>query len=179
MGDLRAIVDRARKGDRSAMNQIYMQTVRYASAVCSRYLDDADDVRDMLQETYFTAFSTLDKFEYRGEKSLLGWISRIAMSKSVSLLRKKSKNIFTDVGKIPELPEEDPDVGSISQKTILKAIHSLPEGYRTVLNMYVFEEMSHAEIAQTLGISESTSASQYHRAKNALAAALKKMTKDE
>ena len=166
------IVERARRGDRAAMHQIYEQTVRYIGSVCSRYLGSDDDVRDTLQETYITAFGSLDKFEFRGQSSVRSWITRIAVAKSVDLIRSRSKMITVDISGAENEVEETPDISSISQQDIMKAIRELPEGYRTVLNLYVFENKSHKEISQMLGISEGTSASQYHRAKSALAAAL-------
>ena len=79
---------------------------------------------------------------------------------------------------MPDLADDEPpDIEAIGEADILNAIHSLPEGYRTVFNLYLFEKKSHKEIASMLGISEGTSASQYHRAKAMLAKKLKEKMK--
>lgn len=168
-------IQNAQKWDSSSRRLLYEQTVRYAAAVCSRYISGDEDVKDVLQETYVTIFSKLDESSFKNKDALLSWIGRVAMSRSIDHLRRRKKDMIAFTGELPDdLPDEEPDVSNVSQSEILAAIRSLPDGYRTVLNMYVFERMSHKEIAKTLGITEGTSASQYHRAKAALAEALKK-----
>ena len=84
--------------------------------------------------------------------------------------KQKSRNPLEYKWDLPDLEnEEEPDVGDIPARVIQEMIRELPEGYRTVLNLYAFEEKSHKEISELLGITESTSASQLHRARNHLA----------
>lgn len=173
-------ISKPHRWDGKSKRLLYEQTVRYAAAVCSRYISDDEDVKDVLQETYVTIFSKLDDSSFSNKDALLSWIGRVAMSRSIDHLRRRKKDMIAFTGELPDdLPDEEPDVSNVSQSEILAAIRSLPEGYRTVLNMYVFERMSHKEIAKTLGITEGTSASQYHRAKAALAEALKKKRDEE
>lgn len=180
MSSLGDILNAIRQGDGRSKRLLYEQTVRYAASVCSRYLSDDEDVKDALQETYVTIFSKLDKSDFKNKDALMTWIGRIAMTRSIDLLRRRRKDIIAFPGDLPDnLPDEEPDVSGIPQSTVLAAIRALPEGYRTVLNMYVFEQMSHKEIAKALGITEGTSASQYHRAKAALAEALKNKKDEE
>lgn len=180
MSNLGDILKAIRKGDGRSKRLLYEQTVRYAASVCSRYLSDDEDVKDALQETYVTIFSKLDKSDFKNKDALMTWIGRIAMTRSIDLLRRRRKDIIAFPGDLPDnLPDEEPDVSGIPQSTVLAAIRALPEGYRTVLNMYVFEQMSHKEIAKALGITKGTSASQYHRAKAALAEALKNKKDEE
>ncbi len=167
----KTLVEQARNGDRTAMRQIYDCYSRYLAATCSRYLSDSGDLRDVLQDSFVKIFSSLGRFDYRGEGSLKAWMRQISVNEALKLLRKRKR---TDTVEYKwDLPdkeeEEDPDVGTIPPDVIQKMIRALPEGYRTVFNLYVFEERSHKEIAGLLGITESTSASQLHRARAILA----------
>lgn len=175
----RRIVERARKGDRSAMKQIYDCYVNYLTATCSRYLPDKGELRDVLQDSFVNIFSSLDKFTYRGEGSLKAWMRQVSVNEALKKIRKrKSRNTLEYKWDLPDLEEEeDPDVGNIPDGVIQEMIKELPEGYRTVLNLYAFEEKSHKEISELLGISESTSASQLHRARNLLARKLNEYKK--
>lgn len=167
----RKIVERARKGDQVAMRQIYDCYSRYLTATCSRYLPGNSDLRDVIQDSFVKIFSSLDRFDYRGEGSLLAWMRRISVNEALKLIRKRKK---TDTVEYKwDLPddsdEEEPDVENVPQAVIQEMIKALPTGYRTVFNLYVFEEKSHKEISESLGITEGTSASQLHRAKALLA----------
>ena len=86
---------------------------------------------------------------------------------------------FTD--HVPEMTddEEEPDIGDVPMQVLMRMIHELPAGYRTVFNLYVFEQMSHKQIARELGIKESSSASQYLRAKRLLAKAIVEFRKQQ
>lgn len=167
----RKIVERARNGDRSAMKQIYDCYVGYLTATCSRYLPDKGELRDVLQDSFVNIFSSLDKFTYRGEGSLKAWMRQVSVNEALKKIRKrKSRSTVEYKWDLPDLEEEEePDVGNIPSQVIQEMIRELPEGYRTVLNLYAFEEKSHREISELLGISESTSASQLHRARSLLA----------
>ena len=175
----RKIVERARNGDRSAMKQIYDCYANYLTATCSRYLPDKGELRDVLQDSFVNIFSSLDKFTYRGEGSLKAWMRQISVNEALKKIRKrKSRNTLEYKWDLPDLEnEEEPDVGDIPARVIQEMIQELPEGYRTVLNLYAFEEKSHKEISELLGITESTSASQLHRARNLLAKRIKKKKK--
>lgn len=155
-------------GNRAAMKQLYDQYARYAMAICMRYISDGDAVSDVMQDSFVKIFTSIKSFEYRGEGSLRSWVSRITANEALDYIRRSSRYVFTDT--IPEYPtEEEPDVDSITDDELAGMIRQLPTGYRMVLNMYVFEKMSHKEIAEKLGISQGTSASQFHHAKKMLA----------
>ena len=167
----KALVEQARKGDRTAMRQIYDCYSRYLTATCSRYLPDDGDLRDVLQDSFVKIFSSLDRFDYRGEGSLKAWMRQISVNEALKLLRKRKRSDTVEYKwDLPDKEdEEEPDIGEVPPSVIQGFIRALPEGYRTVLNLYAFEEKSHKEIAGLLGISESTSASQLHRARAILA----------
>ena len=161
----RKIVERARNGDRSAMKQIYDCYANYLTATCSRYLPDKGELRDVLQDSFVNIFSSLDKFTYRGEGSLKAWVTRIAANESLNYVRRNERMTFTD--HVPEMTddEEEPDIGDVPMQVLMRMIHELPAGYRTVFNLYVIEGYSHKEIGEALGISENTSRSQLQRAR--------------
>ena len=156
------------RGDRTAMRRLYDQYSGFAMAIALRYVPDRDDACDILQDSFVKVFQSIGHFEYRGEGSLKSWLARIVANEALGLLRRRSALSFTD--DIPDTAgDEEPDIGHVSDEQLASLIASLPEGYRVVLNMYVFGNMSHKEIAAELGISPSTSASQFFHAKKMLA----------
>ena len=122
------------------------------------------DAEDVLQETFVQAFRKMDQLG--SSMALSSWLRRIALNKSLEQLRAK-KVQFTELEEIPEM-DEDIIYDDISMETIQREIKALPEGSRIVFSLYLLEDYSHSEIAKELGISESTSKSQYRRAKQIL-----------
>ena len=150
------------------MREIYDRYSGYAMAVVMRYVPDRDDASDILQEAFIKIFTGVAHVEYRGEGSLKSWIARVVANEALCFLRRRGNITFTD--DFPDEPDDgEPDIGSISNSDLQRMIASLPDGYRAILNMYVFGKMSHKEIADELGISPSTSASQFFHAKKMLA----------
>lgn len=167
----RGLVKRLRNGDNGAMYDFYSLYAGYLTAVCSRYIADEEDLKDVLQDALVCIFTHIGDFEYRGAGSLKAWSVRIAVNQSLKFLRAKKQHEFArlewDIADEPE--EDDPPVGDIPPEAIHRLVSELPTGYRTVFNLFVFENKSHHEIASLLGIKADTSASQLHRAKNLLA----------
>lgn len=162
------LLDDIKNGNRQALHRLYDRYVGYAMAVGLRYVPQRDDVNDVLQDSFVKILSSIQRFEYRGEGSLKGWVMRIVANEAINFVKTKGK--FTFVEEVPdEIDTGDPDVEQVPPEVLNKMIGELPDGYRLVLNMYVFEQKSHKEIAEALGIKESTSASQYLRAKKLLA----------
>jgi RNA polymerase sigma-70 factor (ECF subfamily) len=167
----------ARSGDPAGVRSFYERYAGYLTAVCSRYVVDRSDVKDILQEAFVKAFQGLDRFEYRGEGSVRAWITRIVVNDSLKYLRASSRLNFVD--DLPDLPEDDePSLPQIPPSVVQEMIKALPDGYRTVFNLYVFEKKSHREIASLLGIKEDSSASQYFRARALLAKNIKNYIKE-
>lgn len=141
-----------------------------------RYVPDKDDVPDVVQEAFIKIFTSIGQYEYRGEGTLKMWLSRVTANEALGFLRRKGSITFTD--NIPDEPiDDEPDISQITNEALTEMIASLPEGYRVVLNLYVFGQMSHKEIADELGITPSTSASQYYHAKKMLADKIKEYNK--
>jgi len=169
------LLQKIRRGDIIAMKELYYDYSGYLTAVCSRYIVNRDDVRDVLQESFIKIFNSINKFEYRGSGTLKAWMTRITVNESLKHLKNNERlEMITPTWDLPEIVEEDdPDFDDIPTSVILDMIRSLPPGYRTVFNLYVFEKKSHKEIASILKIAENSSASQLHRAKNILAEKIK------
>lgn len=157
----------------SAMRMLYDRYIGYMAAVCARYIADDNDRKDVLQESFIKIMTSIGKFSYRGEGSLKGWMMRITANESLRLLKKNAAERLMDYDSdLPDVPDE-PDVDGIPDSEINSMILKLPPGYRAVFNLYVFESKTHKEIAAELGIAESTSATQYLRAKKAIARMIK------
>jgi RNA polymerase sigma factor (sigma-70 family) len=130
--------------------------------VCYRFAKSREDAEDMLQEGFIKIFTQLN--QYRNEGSLEGWIRRVIVHTCINVLKKNKK--FADTVDITYAhTNEDLVPSPLQAKQIVECIRSLPLGYRTVLNLYAIEGYSHKEIGVMLEVGESTSRSQYTRAK--------------
>ena len=157
-----------------AMRAVYSTYIRYLAAICSRYIINSEDVKDVLQESFLKIFSAISSFEYKGKGSLKGWVTRITINESLKFLQKNNRFEFVEISaQEHDQPEEEPDVDTLPASVLFDFIRKLPDGYRTIFNLYVVEHKSHKEIAKLLEIKESTSASQLHRAKSLLAAKIR------
>ena len=175
------IAEGIRKGSHAAMKELYDEWSGYLFALCLRYIPDRETASDILQDSFVKIFTNAGSFSYKGPGSLKAWISRVTVNEALQYLRKrKSGEMLEYKDNLPDVSEDEPednDIGAIPAGELQKMIEELPEGYRTIFNLFVFEEMSHKEIAASLGISESTSASQYHRARKLLAKKIKEYGK--
>jgi RNA polymerase sigma factor (sigma-70 family) len=172
------LIDKCRRGDRLAQEEIYRLYYKAMYNTCLRMLNDRVEAEDVMQDAFLAAFLKLD--QYRGEMSFGSWLKRIVVNKSIDALRAKKV-------KFEELDDKQADEETLnaengqsqedSEQLILKikeAVQKLPEGFRVVLSLSLFEGFDHEEIAMILGISESTSRSQLARAKKKLLDYLKK-----
>lgn len=135
------------------------------------YGGDKEAAEDVLHDGFIRIFQSIGQFSYQGEGSLRAWLSRVMVNEALGYLRKKNLQIQQEVlmDDIPDtLEADDGDMNEIPRSVLMKMIAELPDGYRTVFNLYVFEEKSHKEIAALLGITEHTSSSQFYRAKTLL-----------
>lgn len=134
--------------------------------ICRRYETTAIGARDILQETFITVFNKIALYDAT-RASIDTWINRIAIHTALRALRKE-KLQFVDLELIPDRPDDNPDTELLYDYTeaqLLDMIQTLPAGYRTVFNLYVIDGFSHAEIADSMGISVQTSKSQLFKAK--------------
>ena len=168
--DEQRLAERLRNGENGAMREFYSLYAEQLTAICSRYIPDKDDMKDVFQESLIRIFTHISDFSYRGEGSLQAWASRIVINEALNYLKETKRYellLLDDVAEEPE--DEDPPIEEIPPDEIQRMVSQLPTGYRTVFNLYVFENKSHQEIASLLGIKERSSASQLSRAKNLLA----------
>ncbi len=162
------LINKCKSGDNVARKKLYETYSRQMMAICYRYTGDKETSEDILHDGFIKVFVSICSFDYRGEGSLKAWISRIFVNASLEYLR---KNEYTrNSSPIEEWRETDTDVEEedmerIPDEVLMEFISQLPEGYRAVFNMYTFEDMSHKEIGNVLGINEASSRSQLSRAK--------------
>lgn len=133
--------------------------------VCMRMTNSREDAEDILQDAFTDAFQNLDSFK---RKSSFGaWLKRIVVNKCINAIKKRSVDIIlTDtLNEAAEVKDIEFDNIDLKVEKVNKALTKLPDGYRLILTLYLFEGYDHQEISQILNISESTSKSQYMRAK--------------
>lgn len=171
--DEQRLAEQIRRGDNAAMRVFCSLYVPHLKAICTRYVTDSEDASDVLQETLISIVTHISDFHYLGQGSLKAWATRIAVNESLNYIRRNRRHDLTlqeqYIDDIAEEEEEDPPIEDIPPEVIQQMVRQLPTGYRTVFNLYVFEDKSHQEIAQLLGTSVKTSISQLHKAKNLLA----------
>lgn len=164
-----------KEGDKNAPKALYDKFVGSLAAVCSRYIVDDDDVKDVLQESFIKIFTQINTFTFHGEGSLKAWMTRIVVNMSINFIKASGKlNLIRDDGTaMKAADEEEPDADGVPPDVLQEMIKSLPDGYRAVLNLYVFENKSHKEIATLLNIKPTSSASQLFHAKAIMAKKIK------
>lgn len=161
------LLARIHEGDRKAQQELFHRFAGTAMAVAMRYVANRENARDVLQDSFVKVFSHISDFEPKGEGTLKAWVMRVVSNEAINWMRQRQRISFTEISDDP--PDEEPDIGNISMEVLQHMIEQLPEGYRVVFNLYVFEQKSHQEIASLLGIKENSSASQFLRAKRMLA----------
>jgi len=161
------IIELSKAGKSKAQYQLYKLYAKAMYNICYRIMNNREEAEDMLQESFTEAFLKLDTFRY--ESAFGVWLKRIVINKCInSLKRKKAELVLTD-----NLPDDDGinegednlDTLSLKVRDVQNAMDKLPQGYRVIFSLYLLEGYDHSEIAQILGVSESTSKSQYSRAK--------------
>lgn len=172
-----------RQGNNTARKELYQQYGGRLLTVCLRYAGDRDTAQDLLHDAFLKVYNSFDKFEWRGEGSLRAWLERVTVNVALQYLRKN--DVLNQTVPLDEAPPEkydqpEPgDINAIPQTVLMRFIRELPHGYRTVFNLYVFEEKTHKEIAEILNINEKSSASQLFRAKSTLAKKIKEWIKQQ
>src|SRR6188474_3439716 len=152
----------------SSQEALYNRFSPRMLGVCYRFAKNREDAEDMLQEGFIKVFSQIH--QYRSEGALEGWIRRIMVHTCINVLKKNKKfSDSVDINLASGIGIREESIPSIMQaKEVVECIRLLPIGYRTVLNLYAIEGYSHKEIGNMLDIEESTSRSQYTRAKTML-----------
>jgi RNA polymerase sigma-70 factor (ECF subfamily) len=154
-------------GNRKAQKALYDKYSRKMMGVCSRYVKDMEDARELMLEGFIKLFTNLHR--YTGNGSFDGWVRKIFVNCALERLRHHDvlRNACDiDNADFTEMPDDV--VSDISSKDLMAYVRALPNGFRMVFNMFAVEGYSHKEIGDMLNISESTSRSQYARARKLL-----------
>jgi RNA polymerase sigma-70 factor (ECF subfamily) len=164
------LIKECRQGDRKAQRDLYDMYSSKMYALCYRYVRNPMEAEDIMVIAFMKVFDHIGQF--KGEGSFEGWIRRIMVNEALSHLR-KNRNMYleTDIEYADQQPHYEEHYNQLEADDLVNMIKELPAGYRTVFNMYAIDGYAHKEIAEQLGITESTSKSQLNRAR----AYLKKM----
>ena len=162
------LILRCRAGDQEAHFKLYKLYSRAMYNVGYRITGNEADAEDVLQESFISAFRNLDN--YRGEATFGSWIKKIVVNKAINQLKKRKMELMPEDEEFDVPAEElgEEYMPGLSVDKVRRAIDQLPDGYRSVLSLYLLEGYDHQEIGEIMGISESTSKSQLNRAKNKL-----------
>mgnify|MGYP000577883247 CR=1 FL=1 len=163
------LVKKCLEKDVLAQKQLFEYYSKRMMGVCLRYSNNTEEAQDVLQMGFVKVFEKLEMFKQTG--SLEGWIRKIIVNTALDNIRKNKKlqnNVAIDKVDFQLGSNNETVVEALSAQDLLKVIQSIPTGFRTVFNMYVIEGYTHKEIAEALNITESTSKSQFSRAKKYL-----------
>lgn len=162
-----ALVEKCKTGHSSSQYQLYSLYVDAMYNIGMRMLGNKEDAEDIVQESFVSAFKNLGSFNY--ESTFGSWLKRIVINKSINHLKAKRIPVVPMEDQEFHLHEEPPEkTEAVDIKKVKVGIERLPTGYKQILNLYLIEGYDHIEIGEVLGISTSTSKSQYHRAKKKL-----------
>lgn len=168
MTNQRQLIKDCMRGNATAQKQLYDAFADTMLGICYRYTKSMADAEDVLQEGFIKVFRSLPNYRHEGEFG--GWIRTIMVNTALNWLKKKKEYQY-DMSFLGEalhpVSEDNPEI-KLRTKELAELIRQLPSGYQTIFNLHAIEGFTHVEIGQMLGISESTSRSQYMRARNLL-----------
>lgn len=162
------LIARCKAGDQDAHFRLYKLYSKAMYNVGLRITRSEDEAEDVLQEAFINAFRNIDS--YRGDATFGAWLKRIVVNKAINAVNRKKHDPIPDDDRW-DVAEEEPEVEygeGLTVDRVKRCIEELPDGYRTVLSLYLLEGYDHQEIAEIMGITESTSKSQLNRAKSRL-----------
>ena len=158
------LIEASKRGVDKARSQLYQLYSKAMFNVCYRMLNNREDAEDMLQEVFVQVFQKLESFRY--ESSFGSWLKTITIHTCINFLNKrKTELVYCDEIDRHDRVQEEEETVELTTENILKAMEDLPEGGRLVFSLYLLEGYDHSEISQILNITESTSKTQYMRAK--------------
>jgi RNA polymerase sigma-70 factor (ECF subfamily) len=173
------LIEGCKRHDRKSQQAVYEQFGRVMYGVCLRYSSDAESAQDLLHDGFVKIFTNIKTFEGKG--SFVGWMTRVFVNLALENIRKnklKKQNV-EDIENLSEdiVDDAGDELSELTEKDLLQMIQELPQGYRSVFNLYALENYSHKEIGEMLGIAEVTSRSQYIRARQLLQTKVKEFLK--
>lgn len=159
------LIEECRKGSSKAQFRLYNQYSKAMYNLAYRILNNREDAEDITQEAFVECFRNIESFRF--ESTFGAWLKKIIVNRCVNQIKKKRIDL-TLCETLPSIIYEEDEEVIYDTGKIFKSIEFLPDGYRIILTLYLIEGYDHSEISQILGISESTSKSQYSRAKEKL-----------
>ena len=163
------LIKGCKKGDRDSQEALYRKFAADMYALCLSYTNDEGSAQDILQEGFLKVFRKINNFNQSG--SFEGWVRKIIVNTAIDHLRKEKKIYnYIEYSNSESIAENPSIYQRLNLEQILVFIQTLPEGARTILNLFAIEGYSHREISEKLSISVGTSKSQFNRAKNLLKA---------
>lgn len=171
------LITGCKKNDRTAQSELFKQYKDVLYFVSLKYSRNAAEAEDNLHDAFMVIFDSIKKFENRG--SFEGWMKRITMFKAIDRYK---NNKYIPVAVLEETvvqPNQEAELAALPLDTLLQCIQELPDQYRLVFNLYQLDGYSHKEVARILNISEGTSKSNYHRAKQGLQKSITALTQTE
>lgn len=176
MINLDAIIEECRKNKRKAQIDLYHHYAPKLLGICRRYVADRSEAEDILQESFLKILNNIK--EYNGKGHFENWMKRIVVNTAITHFHKEKKHYYHE--EISDITENEEQLDISPENIIeLEELHALlakmPDGYRIIFNLYAIEGYKHKEIAEQLNIDESTSKTQYLRAKNWIIKEMKKL----
>ena len=172
-----------RAGEDAAREMLYRRYSKQLMAVCYRYTGNADDALDVLHDGFIKIFT---HFSFKGDSTLATWLTKVMITEAVDFLRRKRRfeALFEEEDEeLTAIPDDENAIvqagGRLTEQELLQLVAELPEGCRTVFNLFVIDGKSHREIADMLHIKEHSSTSQYHRARKILKEKIKAYESNE
>jgi RNA polymerase sigma factor (sigma-70 family) len=167
------LIDACKKGNSLAFTQLYNCYSKDVFNSILRFIDNIAEAEDLLQESFLAAYQNLNQFDTHS--NFRAWVKRIALNKTISFLRKK-KIVFNEwndnIDSLDEIIDESKFAFQV--QSLQKAIQQLPYSYKTIIQLYVIDDIPQEEIGQMLGLSHNTVRTQYHRAKQKILQILQK-----
>jgi RNA polymerase sigma-70 factor (ECF subfamily) len=162
------LIENCLKGERKAQQKLFESYAGVLSRVCRRYIQNEEDARDVFQEGFIKIFRSLESF--RHQSSLETWMTRIMINSALSYLRSAKLTFSDNVTEIADFTDDEHESSTdkyqdLDTEKVMDCVRRLPDGYRTVMNLYVMDGYSHKDIAHMLGISENTSKTQLLKAR--------------
>lgn len=172
--NLQKIISLTKAKNRKAEKILFLRFAPFVLTLCRRYASQNSDAQDFMQECFIHVFSKINDYD-ETKGSFEAWLNRVCTNRVLQLLRKSKKKItIVYPEELPEQELTESEFEVIPREAIMNAIQQLPNGYREVFNLYIFEGWSHKEIGKALRIAETTSRSQLTRAKKMLKYILQK-----
>jgi len=176
--EIQELINGCKKWNKKAQNELYDTYAPRLFAVCMRYMPDRDNAKDVLQESMIKIYKNIGSFTHSDANAFYCWLKRITVNTALNYIRDNIKNKlntdinyfeneFTDENNV-DFSQYDDMIEYIGSRKLFQMIQELPDGYRTVFNLYVVEDYNHKEIAEQLDITVNTSKTQLFKARKML-----------